>query len=129
MRLAPQSLSPQPLSPLPPSPFILGVYPDYSANLQMVPVWTMPAGVSLTNVPAAQVPWVDYYKGRLPHHGSTPPGDIRDVLEAVSIVGMAVQSYYHWVLEALGRLLVASDLIRTKEVNWEGEAHIACGHV
>lgn len=79
----------------------------------------MPAGLSLEDVPLERIPWVDHWKGTRPNHGSVQPEDVRDVLEAVSVVSMATRSYYHWVMEALGRLLVAGPLLKTKQVQEE----------
>jgi hypothetical protein len=72
--------------------------------------------MALEEVPIERVPWVDYWKGARPYHGSINPDEIQDVLEAVSVVSMATRSYYHWVMEALGRLLVAGPLLKQKEV-------------
>lgn len=92
----------------------------------------MPPGMALEEVPLERVPWVDYWKGARPYHGSINPDEIQDVLEAVSVVSMATRSYYHWVMEALGRLLVAGPLLKQKEVRLgdqeysQASVHLQC---
>ena len=107
------SAPPVHLLPPPPPP---GLFVDSAANLQLVPVWTMPPDLDLSTFPPQQVPWHDYWKGAKPHHGRTPAADIAEVGEGVSLVSLATRSYYHWVMEALGRLLVAQKEFQRREV-------------
>lgn len=101
----------------------LGDYVDYAANLQLVPVWTMPPGLDLASMDPARVPWHDYWKGTKAHHGRTPPDAVSEVGEAVSIISLATRSYYHWVMEALGRLLIAQEKLQAREVRLRLDLH------
>lgn len=71
----------------------------------------MPPNVDLLAVNSAQVPWHDYWRGRRPNHGSTQGAALPEVAEALTLISMATRSYYHWVMEALCRLLAARKLL------------------
>lgn len=82
-------------------------YLNLPANVQMVALWQ--------HRPRNSKPqWHDYFKGRYPNHGMTPPAAVVFHQRAVSIVSYAVMSYYHWVMEGLGRLVLLQPLLEAE---------------
>lgn len=75
-------------------------YLNLAANVQMLTVWQ-----------GARPQWHDYSKGGFPNHGMTNPSDVQFLEHAASVVSYAVMSYYHWVMEGLGRLLLLEPLL------------------
>ena len=96
-----------------------GNYADLRKNVQMKAVWQLPPGLG---VPEQHAPWDDFNKGSYPNHGArltrlNPGAGMRPMYgpargpppalaAAASVVSYACASYYHFVMEGLGRLLM-----------------------
>ena len=82
-----------------------GAYVDLAANLQMMAAWDMRG-------PQGQYQYHDHFNRQSRRQPPPPlPPPIR-IARAASIIQFAVTSYYHWVAEALGRLLMLSDTLK-----------------
>ncbi|EGD83513.1 hypothetical protein PTSG_12129 [Salpingoeca rosetta] len=77
-----------------------GVYVNVLANVQVQPVWD--------EYSSGQ--FFDFSRGRLPNHGMQQPQQVPLLTSAATVVSYAVRSYFHFLTEALGRLLVLIDL-------------------
>lgn len=74
------------------------VYTDLAANTQLHAVWD-------TRGPHGQYQWHDHFT-RQSRPRPPPIPKAKRVKRAASVIQFAVRSYYHWVMEALGRLLL-----------------------
>eukprot|EP00049_Salpingoeca_infusionum_P027347 m.31718 g.31718 ORF g.31718 m.31718 type:complete len:657 (+) comp9456_c0_seq1:283-2253(+) len=87
-----------------------GVFTDLAANVQLVSLWSMgaPPMTILTpnEVKSLPVPLVWHNPLNLPNNGQTTTA-VQKLDKAISLVSMATRSYYHWVTEALARLVGA----------------------
>eukprot|EP00050_Salpingoeca_kvevrii_P015575 m.48145 g.48145 ORF g.48145 m.48145 type:complete len:625 (-) comp6404_c0_seq2:251-2125(-) len=74
-----------------------GIYVNLLNNVQVLADWATPAG--------AKANWFDAHHGRFPNHGMSREKAVQ-LKEAVSIVQFTTLSFYHWLTEALGRLVL-----------------------
>lgn len=71
------------------------------ANVQMLEVWRGPTSPQPSGAPHA---WHDHNRGRLTNTGRT--GAVRRVNKLASVVQFASVSFFHFVTEVIGRLLI-----------------------
>ena len=74
------------------------------SNVQMAALWNPGWRGALS--------FHDSSHGRLPNHGSTTKS-VRKITKAVSLIQFAASAYYHFLIEVMGRLIIARDFLRS----------------
>lgn len=77
-------------------------YVSLPSNLQMPATW-LPG---MAQAPLEHQRWHDAARGRLPNHGALSPAQVKHLTRAASLVHFASTSFYHWLMEGVGRLLL-----------------------